>query len=1090
MIRFENVSFHYGGETGTGEGVDSIDLEIADGEVAVLCGESGCGKTTLTRLINGLAPNYYEGTMSGRVLIDDLCVSEAPLSSVAAFVGSIFQNPKSQFFNVDTTGELAFGCENLAVEPDEIRRRVANTVAKLQLEPLLDRNIFELSGGEKQQIACGSVYCADPRVFVMDEPSSNLDKKAIIRLHDLMAEMKASGKTIVISEHRLYYLMDIADRFIYIKNGRIDREISAAEMRAFSDAQLSELGLRCTDLDQLRLSPELESFKAAAKDGQTETKPVLEGIDLSCSRGNVRILDIDRLALPRNSIIAVIGDNGSGKSTLAESLCGVIPSDGSVSFGGEFLSMKDRARKSFMVMQDVNRQLFSESVEAELTLNTEVPETKVDEILDGLGLANLKSRHPASLSGGQKQRVAIASALCAEKDILFYDEPTSGLDRRGMERFGRILRQLRNQVGLSIVITHDPELILSCCTHVLYMADGRIRSLYPLDDEGVRRLRFYYLSNNNESTSRRREKSTPLGKIAKYMGENKRTLIAAALVMLLGTIARVAPYLMIYRLIQPLLEGTLPTLRVSLPLIFGVLGCEIVYASLYTYGLQLSHRAAFRTLENIRLYLKDRLEEQPFGRILDIGSGAIKKLFTTDIESIEIILAHMLPEGFANLIVIVVVLLVMMAIDWQLTLLTCIVVMMGTSVSGQMFSVGIEKIGSYFAATKRLNNTIIEFVNGMEVVRVFNRQGESGEKYENHVKSYRDFALDWYRVCWPWMALYGSLFSTITLYSLPFGMLLIMLGKLNPAEYLLILCLSFGISPLLIHLMSFIGAVPNVNLKLQALEKALDYPPLKTGEAEFSGDRHDVAFENVTFAYKDSEVLKGVSFVAEEAKLTAFVGASGSGKSTIAKLIVHHYDVSEGSIRIGGQEIRSLRSEALNAQIAYLSQDIFLFNKTILENIRVGRPDATDEEVFEAARKAQCESFIAEFENGYDTIAGGAGNKLSGGQKQRIAFARAILKDAPIIILDEATAFVDPENERNLALAIQEIIRGKTVIVIAHKLRSIMNADKIILLENGCIRAEGRHEELINSDPVYANLWELSESAANWELKTREGDSL
>lgn len=1090
MIRFENVSFHYGGETGTGEGVDHIDLEIADGEVAVLCGESGCGKTTVTRLINGLAPHYYEGTMTGRVMIDGLCVNEAPLSSVAAFVGSIFQNPKSQFFNVETTGELAFGCENLAVDPAEIRRRIGNTVSELQLETLTDRNIFELSGGEKQQIACGSVYTADPRVYVMDEPSSNLDKKAIVRLHDLMVKMKKSGKTIIISEHRLYYLMDIADRFIYIKNGRIDRNISVDEMRAFSDEELSELGLRCTDLSRIRLSPELESFKTTAEEERTAAKLALEGIDLSCARGNVRILDVERLALPRNSIVAVIGDNGSGKSTLAESLCGVIPSDGSVSFDGIFLSRKERARRSFMVMQDVNRQLFSESVAAELTLRTDVSDEKVDEILNGLGLLNLKSRHPASLSGGQKQRVAIASALCAGKDILFYDEPTSGLDRLGMERFGRLLRKLRNQVNLSIVITHDPELILSCCTHALHMEDGRIRSLYPLDDEGVRRLRFYFLSNNSESASRRRDKSTPLGKIAKYMGENKRTLIVAALVLLLGTIARVIPYLLIYRLIQPLLTGTVPTFRASLPLIFGVLSCEIVHAAAYTYGLQLSHRAAFRTLENIRLYLKDRLEEQPFGRVLDIGTGAIKKLFTTDIEAIESILAHMLPEGFANLIVVAVVLLVMTVIDWQLMLATCLVVFMGISVSSQMFHVGIEKAGSYFAATKRLNNTIIEFVNGMEVVRVFNRQGESGKKYENQVRNYRDFALGWYRVCWPWMALYGSLFSTITLYSLPFGILLILLGLLNLADYVLILCLSFGIGPLLIHLMWFIGAIPNINLKIQALEKALDYPPLKTGGADFTANRYDVEFKNVSFAYKDGEVLKGISFVAEEAKLTALVGASGSGKSTVAQLLVHHYDISGGSIRIGGQDIRSLRSDALQAQIAYLSQDIFLFNKTILENIRAGRPDATDEEVIEAARKAQCESFISELENGYETIAGGAGNKLSGGQKQRIAFARAILKDAPIIILDEATAFVDPENERNLALAIREIIRGKTVIVIAHKLRSIMNADKIILLEDGCIRAEGRHEQLISADPVYAKLWDLSESAADWVLKAREGDGV
>ena len=1090
MIRFENVSFHYGGETGTGEGVDAIDLEIGDGEVVVLCGESGCGKTTITRLANGLAPHYYEGTMSGRVIIDDICVNETPLSSIAAFVGSIFQNPKSQFFNIETESEMAFGCENLAMEPGEIRRRIQTAVREMQLEPLMRRNIFELSGGEKQQIACGSVYTADPKIYVMDEPSSNLDKKAIHRLHDLMAKIKADGKTMIISEHRLYYLMDIADRFVYIRNGKIVRSIPVEEMRAFTDAELGELGLRCTDLRRIQLSPDLEAYKTVTEKDWTGNKPALEGIDLSCARGNARILDVDRIALPPNSIIAVIGDNGSGKSTLAETLCGVIPSDGSVSYNGVFLSRKDRARKSFMVMQDVNRQLFSESVAAELTLNTDATDEKVSRILNGLGLSELKSRHPASLSGGQKQRVAIASALCAGKDILFYDEPTSGLDRLGMERFGRLLRELRDQINLSIIITHDPELILSCCTHVLHLADGRVQSLYPLNDEGVRRLRFYFLSRNGDSSSRRREKTTPLGKIVGYMGANKRTTVFAGLLMLLGTVASVIPYLLVYRLITALLAGAPPTLSASVPLILAVLGCEILYASTYTYGLQLSHRAAFRTLENIRLYLKDRMEEKPFGQILDIGTGAIKKLFTDDIEAIELILAHMIPEGFANLIVVAVVLLVMTAIDWQLMLLTCLTVGLGISVSGQMFAVGVENMGSYFAATKRLNNTIIEFVNGMEVVRVFNREGESGERYESRVKSYRDFALGWYRVCWPWMALYGGLFSTITLYSLPFGLLLILLGALSAADYILILCLSFGISPLLIRMMSFIGAIPNVNMKLQALEKAMDYPALKTGAAAFESSRHDVEFKDVTFAYKDAEVLKGVSFVAEEGRLTALVGASGSGKSTAAKLLAHYYDVSEGEIFIGGQEIRTLQSDALSAQIAYLSQDIFLFNKTILENIRVGRPDATDDEVMEAARKAQCEEFISELENGYETVVGDAGNKLSGGQKQRIAFARAILKDAPIIILDEATAFVDPENERKIAEAIRTIIRGKTVIVIAHKLRSIMNADQILVLENGRIRASGKHDDLLTSDPVYANLWSLSESASGWVLKEREEKGL
>ena len=254
MIRFDNVSFHYGGEHGTGEGVDEINLAVADGECVVLCGASGCGKTTLTRLINGLAPHFYEGVMEGAVYADDFNIAAAELHETASLVGSVFQNPKSQFFNVDTTGELAFGCENAGMPQEEIRERVEKTRTDMKMDALMNRNIFELSGGEKQQIACGSVYTSDPKVYVLDEPSSNLDKKAIKRLHDILVAVKNSGRTIVISEHRLYYLTDIADRFVYMEDGRITKEFTAAQMKALSDDALRDLGLRCTDIRRIEKS--------------------------------------------------------------------------------------------------------------------------------------------------------------------------------------------------------------------------------------------------------------------------------------------------------------------------------------------------------------------------------------------------------------------------------------------------------------------------------------------------------------------------------------------------------------------------------------------------------------------------------------------------------------------------------------------------------------------------------------------------------------------------------------------------------------------------------------------------------------------
>lgn len=1090
MINFKNVSFSYSGEHGTGDGVSEIDLTIKDGEFVVLCGESGCGKTTVTRLINGLAPHFYEGGMSGSVMIGDVCVNTENLSDIAALTGSVFQNPKSQFFNLDTTGELVFGCENLGIPREQIQQRLEKTKRDLQLDNLMDRDIFELSGGEKQQIACASCYTADPGVFVLDEPSSNLDKRAIQRLHRMLVKIKAAGKTVVIAEHRLYYLMDVADRFIYMRSGKIERIFTRDEMKALSESDLTALGLRLTDMQSLAVLARKENAaqetlvkSSTLPETQPVSKPALEALDVTCGYGSTRVLDIERLALPEHSIVALIGDNGSGKSTFAQALAGLIPSNGSIAVGGAYLTAEERSKRSFMVMQDVNRQLFADSVLEEVMMNTGASAADAEAILARLGILELKDRHPASLSGGQKQRTAIASALCAKKDLLIFDEPTSGLDRRGMERFGSLLRELQTSAALSLVITHDPELIMSCCTHILHIENGRGLAFYPLNKAGIERVSSYFLQESDENASRKRDKQSSISKILQYAGAHRRTIYKAALCMTLGAAASIVPYLLVYTILEQVLNGSVPTLAGSGKMLAGILLAEIVYAVFYMYGFQLSHRAAYNTLENIRRFLQENLERKPLGKVREMGSGAIKKLFTDDIESIELLLARMIPEGIANLTVAVFALVTILVIDWQLALLTCVVIALGISVSGQMYRVGVEQMGSYFAAAKRLNNTIIEYVNGMEVVRVFNRQDEFGERFASSVTAYRDFALSWYKVSFPWMALYGSLFSNILLYSLPFGTLLILLGQLTLARYILIICLSFGIAPLLLRCMSFIGAVPQASYKIQALEKAFDYPELKTGTAPFSGTGYNIEFRNVRFAYKDLEVLKDVSFTAQERQMTALVGASGSGKSTAAKLLVHYYDVSGGEVLIGGQNIREMSLEALNEQIAYVSQDVFLFNKTIADNIRIGKKGATNEEIIAAAKKAQADEFIRELPDGYATLAGEAGSKLSGGQRQRIAFARAILKDAPIVILDEATAFIDPENEQKMNQAISEIVRDKTVIVIAHKMKSIMNANRIIVLKDGRIAASGCHAELIKTSPEYQNLWRISEETSDWTVR-------
>lgn len=493
-------------------------------------------------------------------------------------------------------------------------------------------------------------------------------------------------------------------------------------------------------------------------------------------------------------------------------------------------------------------------------------------------------------------------------------------------------------------------------------------------------------------------------KVLEYAGAYRKTTYAAVAVLLAGTACSVLPFWFIYQLICPLL------LDVSLPagkaagLIAATAICAALHAVLYVKGLSLSHDAAYHTLQNIRIFLQKKLENQPLGAVQEKGVGVIKKMFIDDIESLEVLLAHALPEGIANLAVPVFVFVAMFFVDWKLALLALCSLPLGILAMGMMYRSGMSKMGAYYGAAQKMNNTIVEYINGMEVVKVFNRDGESYHRFEADIKSYRDFTLDWFRACWPWMALYTSILPCVALFALPVGAFLVLHGYSTIVDLTLVLCMSFGIGAPLVRAVGFMSTMPQINYKLDALEAMLDAPPLVQTDAPFCGKNHSITFENVRFAYQQDEVLHGISFAAKEGSLTALVGESGSGKSTLAKLLVHFYDVTGGSVRIGGQDIRDMSLEALNEQISYVAQEQFLFNMSLLENIRLGKPDATDEEVLAAAEKAQCNEFLSRLENGIYTMAGDSGKQLSGGERQRISFARAILKNAPIIVLDEATA--------------------------------------------------------------------------------------
>ena len=571
-------------------------------------------------------------------------------------------------------------------------------------------------------------------------------------------------------------------------------------------------------------------------------------------------------------------------------------------------------------------------------------------------------------------------------------------------------------------------------------------------------------------------------KIKPYMGRYIKYTYAALATMFIALIASAVPFFLIYRIIQPLLDGKKLSAAYYTGHIVLIFICMLVYAILYILGLKFSHIAAFNTLKNLRISLQKKLERQPLGTIQDMGNGRIKKLFTDDIDQVELLLAHAIPEGIANLSMALIAIVCMFFANWKLALLSLCSLPFGLFAMGMMFKAGMAKMNDYYTAAAKMNSTIIEYVNGMEVVKVFGQDGESYKRYESDIKSYRDFTLAWYKICWPWMALYSALIPCVALVMLPVGTLMVINGSVTLADLVLVFCLTLSIGVPLLKALNFAGKFPQLNYKVDEIEKAMDNEPLHSNGNSFTGSSHIIQFDDVRFAYKEQEVLHGVSLELGEGTFTALVGESGSGKSTLAKLLVHYYDLNGGTITLGGQDITDMSIEALNDNISYVSQEQFLFNTTLYENILIGKPDASREDVLAAAEKAQCNEFLERLPKGIDTMAGDGGKMLSGGERQRISLARAILKNAPVIVLDEATAFIDPENEEKMNAAIAEIIKGKTVLVIAHRLQTIVNADKICVMKNGNIIAADTHEKLLQSCDEYEKLWNSSEARANWTI--------
>lgn len=481
-ISLKDVSFRY--NESEIPSLSHINLNIKKGEVVVLCGESGCGKSTVIRLINGLIPFYYHGELSGEITVQNHRVREGNIYDLGSRVSTVFQNPRSQFYCVEVKSELAFGAENRNIPKEKIQNKIEEITTTMHLEHLIDRTMFQLSGGEKQKIACASVSVTDNPIIVLDEPSSNLDLFAIEELKKMLMLWKEQGKTIVIAEHRLNYLKDIAGRYIFMEKGNLIDEFSADRFNLFSTKELNAMGLRSISYHELQIQNQNRW-----KDSLT-----LNDFHFKYRRSKVPSLSIDELKLPKNAVIAVIGRNGAGKSTFIRNFCGLEKrGKGILVTNNTKLKSKKRLDSSFLVMQDVNHQLFTESVMEEIALSSNgLSGENMDRILKEFDLVELKNRHPMSLSGGQKQRVAVASAIASDREFIAFDEPTSGLDYRHMKQVAECMKTLQKMDKTIFIITHDLELIYSCCNYVLHIEEGKIKEQYEMSEENRERMNAFY----------------------------------------------------------------------------------------------------------------------------------------------------------------------------------------------------------------------------------------------------------------------------------------------------------------------------------------------------------------------------------------------------------------------------------------------------------------------------------------------------------------------------------------------------------------------------------------------------------------------
>ena len=582
------------------------------------------------------------------------------------------------------------------------------------------------------------------------------------------------------------------------------------------------------------------------------------------------------------------------------------------------------------------------------------------------------------------------------------------------------------------------------------------------------------------------EKKSFINVLFSYAGGEKKKMILSVILSVISVMLGLVPFYCMYELISMFVADTVTTGEIVKWCMIALLSYALKILT-FTLSTGTSHSMAYTILEGLRLRLADRFLHAPLGNVENHTNGEIKNMMVDKIENLEPPLAHMIPEGAGHIVLPIVSIIALFIIDWRLALASLVTFPLSLVCMALTFKISGKNFAKYDESANYMNSTIVEYIEGIEVIKAFGRAGVSYEKYAGAITDFRTFVIKWLSSTFATMKLSFALFPSTLIGTLPVALALTNGGTITGAQAALAVMLSISMVGSLAKLEVFSENMRQVKFTVENLNEFLEMPELPEPEKRADINHTGVELRNVHFSYtgdEKDEVLHGVDLKLPEGSFTALVGPSGGGKSTVAKLISRFWDVTSGEITLGGVNIRNMPLAQLSGYVSFVTQDNYLFRCSLLENIRLGNPNATDEQVKEAARAAQCEEFIAKLPQGYDTPAGEAGKRLSGGEKQRIAIARMMLKNAPIVILDEATAFTDPENEDKIQRSIAELTKGKTLLVIAHRLSTIKNADNIVVLKNGKIEAEGTQQQLLENCPLYRDMWQAHIGAKNWAVSS------